>query len=68
MKIDAIKEATPEAQPHVIPETKKKPKTGTKVESSSVHKYEIRARTKRINHVTRFQIATKISWWNQKKQ
>ena len=60
MKIGAIKEATPEALPHVIPEVKKIPKTGTVVDSPRSHKYNTRSTTQRIHYVTTFKNAPTV--------
>ena len=54
MKIVTIKEKTPEAQNHDIPEVGKTTKTFTIVERPSTHKYNTISRNKRVNHVITF--------------
>ena len=54
IKIGTIKEDTSETQPHDISEVKQIPKTGTRVDITSTHKYKNISRTKRVNHVTTF--------------
>ena len=60
MKIGAIKNSTPEANTHVIPEDKKTPYTSTRVYSTSAHKYNTRSRTYRTHHVTTFKNVPKV--------
>ena len=68
MKIGAIKEVTPEAQPHMIPEVKKNTKNGSRVESHSTQKYNNRPRIQRIHHVTTLKNAPTVFPIEQKKR
>ena len=60
MKIGRIKLDIPDAQPHVIPEVGKTPKSGIRMERTSTHKYNTRSNTKRVNHVTSFKNSPKM--------
>ena len=57
IKIGTIKEDTSETQPHDIPKVKQTPKTDTRLDINSIHKYNNISRTKRVNHVTTFKNA-----------
>ena len=60
MKIGTIKTDTPEAQPYLIPESGKAPKSGTRVVKNSKHNYDIISNNKRVNHVTNFKNSPKV--------
>ena len=57
MKIDTIKESTPESQPHVVPKVVIITKDCTRMDIPRAHKYNTRSTTKRVNHVTKFKNA-----------
>ena len=61
MKIGTIKIDTPEAQPRVIPEVDKTPKSDIIVYRTSTHKYNTISITKRVNLVTTFKNAPVFS-------
>ena len=60
MKIGEIKENKPEAQPRVIPEVKKTPKSDIIVKIIITHRYNTSSSTKIVNHVTTFKNAPKM--------
>ena len=60
MKNVKIKLDTPEAQPHVITEFDKTPKSCINVLRTSAKKYNTRSITKIVNHVTTFNNTPKL--------
>ena len=60
MKTVKIKADTPEAQPHVLPESDKIPKRDIIIVKTITHNYNTRSRPKRVNHVETFKNAPKM--------